>query len=97
MEQLLSGNDWIVSHFLPGEATPVSGVIRRVSNGEKYGASFIPATVPGNVQSDALDAHLIENIDYGFQARNAEWTYQRDWLYVLICIAPVSSVLRQYR
>lgn len=34
------------------------------------------------MQSDAFDAGLIEDINYGFNARKAEWTYQRDWVYV---------------
>lgn len=82
MKQLLSGKEWLVSHFLPGEVDACTGLIKRMSEGELYGGSFIPAMVPGDVQSDALDAGLITDINYGFNARNAEWTYQRDWLYV---------------
>jgi len=82
MKQMLSGKDWVVSHFLPSEAEAGTGIINRISKGELYGGEFIPAQVPGDVQSDALDAGLIEDINYGFQARNAEWTYQRDWVYV---------------
>jgi len=82
MKQLLSGTDWQVSHFLPGEVDAFMAHIRNISNGELYGAEFIAAQVPGDVQSDALDAGLIDDIHYGFNARNAEWTYQRDWLYV---------------
>ena len=82
MKQTLSGNDWLVSHFLPGEVSAASDLISRISNGELYGAEFIPATVPGDVQSDAIDAGIIEDIHYGFNARKAEWTYQRDWVYV---------------
>lgn len=82
MIQYLSGNDWNVSHFLPGEASAANNRIQRISEGEWYGGSFIPAVVPGDVQSDAIDAGLIDGIDYGYDARKAEWTYQRDWLYV---------------
>lgn len=82
MRQLLSGNDWLVSHFLPNEVDPAIGWIQKISQGELYGGSFIPAVVPGDVQSDAYDAHLIDDINYGFDARKAEWTYQRDWVYV---------------
>ena len=82
MKQILSGNDWSVSHFLPGEVSAASNLISRISNGELYGAEFIRATVPGEVQSDAVDGGLIEDIRYGFNARKAEWTYQRDWVYV---------------
>ena len=82
MKQILSGKDWLVSHFLPGEVSAANDLICRISNGELYGGEFIPATVPGDVQSDALDAGIIDDINYGFNARKAEWTYQRDWVYV---------------
>lgn len=82
MIQLLSGNDWMVSHFLPNEVDPATGWIQKISQGELYGGSFIPSVVPGDVQSDAYEAHLIDDINYGFDARKAEWTYQRDWVYV---------------
>ena len=81
MKQILSGNDWIVSHFLPDEVSAVFDYIPQLARGELYGGSFIPATVPGDVQSDALDAGLIEDINYGYNARAAEWTYNRDWAY----------------
>jgi hypothetical protein len=55
----------MVSHFLPGETHATMGCIKQISCGELYGGSFIPATVPGDVQSDALDAGLIEDINYG--------------------------------
>ena len=82
MKQLLSGNDWIVSPFLPCEVHPAGGHIKEITNNILFGGEFIPAAVPGDVQSDALDAGWIEDINYGFNARKAEWTYQRDWLYV---------------
>lgn len=82
MKQILSGNDWIVSHFLPDEVSAVFNYIPQMAKGELYGGSFIPATVPGDVQSDALDAGLIEDINYGYNARAAEWTYERDWVYI---------------
>lgn len=79
---ILSGSDWSVSHFLPGEVNPASALFSRLLKGDKEGGFFIPSTVPGDVQSDLLDEGLIEDINYGFNARNAEWTYQRDWLYI---------------
>jgi len=82
MKQLLSGNDWIVSNFLPDEVSVATGLVQRISNGERYGGEFIPATVPGDVQSDAMDAGLIDEIMTGFKARTTEWTYERDWVYV---------------
>ncbi len=81
MKQLLSGNDWMVSDFLPDEVSAVLDFIPQIASGNLYGGCFIPATVPGDVQSDCLDAGVIEDINYGYNARKAEWTYQRDWVY----------------
>lgn len=78
----LSGTDWEVSHFLPGEVNPASALFSRLVTGKTEGGFFIPSAVPGDVQSDLLDAGVIEDINYGFNARKAEWTYQRDWLYI---------------
>lgn len=82
MKQLLSGKDWMVSHFWPDEVSSARGLIQRIAAGDPYGGDFIPATVPGDVQSDALDAGIIDEIITGFNARKAEWTYQRDWVYI---------------
>lgn len=81
MKFSLSGNDWKVAHMLPCEANPATDVIDRITKGNLYGPDWIRATVPGDVQSDALDAGLIPPIEYGFNARMGEWTYQRDWVY----------------
>lgn len=77
----LSGTEWQVAHSLPSEFNPTVDVIGRISSGEMLGPDWIPATVPGDVQSDALDAGLISDINYGLNSRSAEWTYQRDWTY----------------
>lgn len=82
MKQLLSGKDWLISPFLPNEAGAHYSVISKVTAGDLYGGEFIPAQVPGDVQSDMLDAGLLEDINIGMNARKAEWTYQRDWMYV---------------
>lgn len=82
VKQSLSGSDWRVSPFLPDEVGGHTGLIGTISAGNLYGGEFIAAAVPGDVQSDALDAGIIDDINYGFQARNAEWTSQRDWVYL---------------
>jgi len=96
MKQILSGNDWMVSHFLPDEVSAVFNYVSQAAKGKLYGGSFIPATVPGDVQSDAIDAGLIDEINYGYNARKAEWTYQRDWLYVKRFI-PIKEDCRRVR
>lgn len=82
MKQYLSGKDWLVSPFYPDEAGAHYSIVSKVTNGNLYGAEFIPALVPGDVQSDAMDAGMIDDINIGYNARKAEWTYQRDWMYV---------------
>lgn len=96
MKQFLSGADWIVSHYLPDEVNASLNHILQITKGELYGGCYIPATVPGDVQSDALEASLIGDINYGYNALNAEWTYQRDWLYVKRFI-PVDEQYRRIR
>lgn len=82
MKQVLNGKDWLVSHFLTDEVGSHYPRIGMIAAGNLYGQHFIPATVPGDVQSDALDAGLFEDINVGYNARSAEWTSSRDWVYV---------------
>ena len=82
MKVCLSGKDWLVSPFLPDEAGGHYKHINKVVAGNMYGAGFIPATVPGDVQSDAIAAGLIGDINIGYNAMHAEWTHGRDWMYV---------------
>ena len=82
MKVTLSGKDWVVSPFLPNEAGGHYKHIKKVVAGNMYGGSFIPATVPGDVQSDAMDAGLIGDVNVGYNAMQAEWTHGRDWMYV---------------
>jgi beta-mannosidase len=77
---VLSGDDWKITSCLPGEFSPVTG-INPQSFVESIGPDWITARVPGDVQSDALDAGLIPDPNYGLNSRSAEWTYQRDWVY----------------
>ncbi|NLX05808.1 MAG: hypothetical protein GXY33_11765 [Phycisphaerae bacterium] len=80
-EICLSGSDWRVTHCLPSEYNPASG-INVGALGELQTPEWIPAVVPGDVQSDAIDAGLIPDPNYGLNSRACEWTYQRDWVYV---------------
>ena len=82
MKVTLSGKDWLVSPFLPDEAGGHYKHIQKIVAGNLYGGAFIPATVPGDVQSDAMDAGIIGDINVGFNAMQAEWTHGRDWMYV---------------
>ena len=75
MKVCLSGKDWLVSPFLPDEAGGHYKHIKKVVAGNLYGAGFIPATVPGDVQSDAMAAGLIGDVNIGYNAMHAEWTH----------------------
>jgi len=78
----LDGSDWQLIHLMPSE-----WVWRTVwkEDWNPYNApaagSWIPATVPGDVIADALDANLIANPYIDMNSRAAEWTSERDWLY----------------
>jgi beta-mannosidase len=78
----LDGTDWQLIHLMPSE-----WVWRSVwkEDWDPYQApaagSWIPATVPGDVIADALDANLISNPYIDMNSRAAEWTSERDWLY----------------
>ncbi len=80
MKILLSGNDWKAAHMMPSETNPTVSIIKQIASGSLYGPDFINATVPGDVQSDAIEAGLIPPIEYGFNSRAGEWAYQRDWV-----------------
>ena len=82
MKVNLSGKDWLVSPFLPDEAGGHYSHIKKVVAGNLYGGWFMPATVPGDVQSDAMDAGVIGDVSVGYNAMQAEWTHGRDWMYV---------------
>lgn len=82
MKVSLSGKDWLVSPFLPDEAGGHYKHIKSITAGNLYGAGFIPATVPGDVQTDAMAAGWIGDINVGCNAMHAEWTHGRDWMYV---------------
>ena len=88
---LLSGDDWLLTNALPDEVSPTSRYFKEILCNTADDFTFIPATVPGDVQSDAFDAGLIEDINIGFNALAAEWTSQRDWVYVKRFIAHSKS------
>ncbi len=78
---LLGSSTWRVTHSLPDEINPVTETVAMISRGIEYGPEWIDATVPGDVQTDALEAGIIANPVHGLDSRLAEWTYQRDWTY----------------
>ncbi len=82
MKHKLDGNTWQLIYLMPSEwvwrsvwkedwdpqAAPAAG-------------QWMPAIVPGDVISDALDARLIDSPYVDMQSRQAEWLSERDWVY----------------
>lgn len=79
----LSGSDWMLLGLVPTEwvwrRIGESGV--DLDNLRPPVASWIPAVVPGDVQSDLLDAGVMPDPDVDLNSRACEWTSQRDWVY----------------
>jgi len=101
MRLSLSGSDWRIMGLPPHE-----WMWRRVGEADadlerlQPGAPpWLPATVPGDVQSDLADAGEIPVFWRDLDSRACEWTSDRDWVYWKDFEAPVemagmSSLLR---
>jgi beta-mannosidase len=74
----LSTNEWRVAGFIPNDPAH-----QRVAVNEQMLPSidWVPATVPGHVQSDLIDAGVIADPFVDLDSRAAEWTSDREWLY----------------
>ena len=71
---LLSGNDWFI-HEATGGGLP-------------EGNGWIPASVPGNIQSDLENQHLLDPITYGDGDPRLAEVCRKDWWYRKKFIAP---------
>jgi len=87
----LNGNDWQIFPLLPNE-----WIWRRVWEREwdlrtwqpAVVGDWLPAVVPGCVQSDLWDAGLLPDPYCDLNSRAWEWTWDRDWLYAKEFVAP---------
>lgn len=82
---LLNGDDWRLTDLIPSEWAWL-----RLDSPETDLDALTPAvppwrkaTVPGDVQSDLIDAGEIVEPWKDLKSREAEWTSERDWLYWL--------------
>lgn len=84
MNHSLNGKDWKVIWLLPNEWIWRKLWEQKDLNGwsPPVNAHWIPATVPGCVQADALDAGLIPDPNYALNSLQCEWTSERDWVYI---------------
>jgi len=83
MEIRLDGNDWLLVPLMPHESD-WRQVWKEDWDPQKSwptAGSWIPAVVPGDVISDALDAQLIPHPYHDLQSRACEWLSEREWVY----------------
>ena len=83
MRLSLDGNDWRLLPLIPSEyywhkvwREDFDPLTSHVPCG-----TWMPATVPGDVISDSLDAGLIADPRRDMQSRLCEWLSLRDWVY----------------
>jgi beta-mannosidase len=83
MEFSLNGSDWRIMGLMPTE-----WVWRRVGDADvdidhfrPAAEPWYPAVVPGDVQSDMIDAGQLPDPWYEENSRACEWTSHRDWVY----------------
>lgn len=79
----LSGADWRILSLPPNE-----WIWRRIGSDavdldriRPAAGAWIPAVVPGDVQSDLLDAGMLPDPTFELNSRACEWTSHRDWVY----------------
>ncbi|MCC6729063.1 MAG: hypothetical protein IT208_06970 [Chthonomonadales bacterium] len=79
----LNGSDWRILGLVPTEWV-WRGVGKPETNLDAIAPAcppWLPATVPGDVQSDLLDAGELPDWRHDLQSRACEWVSQRDWVY----------------
>jgi beta-mannosidase len=76
MTMLLSGSDWLI-HAADGTALPND-------------TGWLSARVPGNIQSDLENRHLLDPLSYGAGDPRLEEVCQKDWWYKKNFIAPAT-------
>ncbi|HLK58032.1 MAG TPA: glycoside hydrolase family 2 TIM barrel-domain containing protein, partial [Chthonomonadaceae bacterium] len=79
----LSGNDWRILGLLPTEWAwrKIGQADTDLDNLTPAASAWLPAQVPGDVQSDLRDADEIPDPWFERNSRACEWTSDRDWIY----------------
>lgn len=75
-ELLLSGPDWQLFNFAPGE-----GLAKKAHEKGFAPKEAVTARVPGDVHADLERAGTIENLYYGMNTRDARWVTGKEWWY----------------
>jgi len=83
MEYSLNQQNWRIMGLIPTEWKwrKVAEVDANLDQWASIAPSSYPAQVPGDVQSDLVDAGVLPNPWYEENSRNCEWTSSRDWVY----------------
>ena len=82
-ELLLSGEDWRIVSFEPGD-----GVQHRAFEDVYSTRDAIPATVPGDVHWDLERADRIPPIYYGLNSQKIGWVAGKEWWYRKTFVTP---------
>lgn len=83
MRLSLNGNDWRLLCLPPSEWAwrTVQKPDLDLEHLQPPTLPAIPAMVPGDVQSDCLDAGILPDYRRDLRSRECEWTSHRDWVY----------------
>ena len=77
MKISLNGKDWILTGRIHNQIKKTKSMELSINIDPII--SPVPATIPGAVQQDLLNAGLIENPYYGRNSEHSEWVNNRDW------------------
>lgn len=72
----LSGNDWFI-HEDPSSI----GATQKFYEADVKGGGWVPAQVPGNIQADLENAHLLNPFCYGAGDARVAAVAKQDWWY----------------
>jgi hypothetical protein len=83
LEFKLDGTDWKLTPLMPSEweARSVWDENWNPRAGNASAPDWLPATVPGDVVRDSVDAGLVPQPYLDANSRACEWLAQRDWVY----------------
>ncbi len=92
----LNGADWRILSLPPNEWVwrQIGSAAVDLDHIRPAVGAWTPALVPGDVQSDLLDAGLLPDPTIDLNSRACEWTSHRDWVYHRDFVAPAEAAGR---
>ncbi|MEK6645045.1 MAG: glycoside hydrolase family 2 TIM barrel-domain containing protein [Candidatus Firestonebacteria bacterium] len=92
-EILLSGNDWALSYFMPGEGKKAGedkkgkvGMDKCNTGSMSYG--WLKANVPGDVHFDLIKKKIIPDPYFGINNEKSKWVSDCEWWYKKVFSIP---------